>query len=524
MLSTPAGAPESAAVRNVKGWRSFARMARGLALGVAIAVSTPAGAASLGAPTRPALAQKPFLSALLDPSSVPADGSTVSALYLELLGAAGNAVSLGTPTPVTLVSSDPSVVTVPPAVTIPAGSSTITVPVTTSRTPGSATIEASVHRLASSAVTLTTTTTGVGSTGGSIKLSVSPAAFFRGSAGPAWATAELVDSAGSPELARSAVALDVISSAPWVLRPPAVITVPAGSYMATVPLRIGSPGAVTLSALGDGFNPGIVATHVGVAGTAPAGLQATLQPALLLPGTAPRLVLQAVDRNGDPVPFPCGPVFLSSNTLAVLDVPTTATPSCASDSEAVVVDASAAATSGTASITVAKAGLTPVTVQAHIAGSTPEALTASVAPLAFAYGESPEGWLVLQTVIAKGEPADAVTPVAITLAGGAGAVPSSATIPAGASTVAVPITGLSTEGPTIVASASGFKPVEVTLTPVQRALIRGAAGGGSAGPGITVMGHRIPLGWIFLAQVVAVAWLGLGLLLSARRRRRRQSA
>ena len=493
-----------------------------LGLGVALALAAPAHAGGAGSngPTVSALAQKPYLSVLLDPSTLPASRSTVSALYLELLGPGGNAVTLGTPTPVALASSDPSVAAVPRIVRIPADAATIVVPVTTGGKPGSTTIAARAEGLASSEATLTTTSAGVASTGGSIKLTVSPATFFRGSAGPAWATAELLNSGGKPEVARSAVTLALISSAPGVLRPPPAITVAAGAYVSTVPLRIGGNGAVTLAALGDGYNPGIVATRVDVAGSAPASLRATLQPGLLLPGTVPRLVLQAVDSRGTPVAFPCGPVFLASNTPSVLDVPTRVTPSCTPASEAVIVDAGPAASSGTTSITVAESGLTPATVTARVAATASAALAASVAPFAFAYGASPEGWLVLQTVGGKGEPEDAVTPVTITLAGGTGAVPARVTLPAGSSTVAVPVTGVSAgQAPIVVAAAAGFRSAPITLTPIARPPARGSASG-SLIAALTVLGQRIALRWIFLAQVVMAASLGLGLLVSARRRKR----
>lgn len=489
-----------------------------LGLSLVAVTAFAAGTTAASRPTVSALAQKPFLSTLLNPSSLVADGSTVSALYIEWLGAGGEATALAVPTTVALVSSDPSVATVPASVRIPAHVSVITVPVATSHIPGSAAIEAKVDGLAASEATLTTVGTAASTVGGAIRLTVSPAVFFRGPSGPAWATAEILDASGQPERVRSPVTLDVTSSAPWVLKPPAEITVPAGAYTSTVPLQIGASGAVTLTALSDGFNPGITTSDVGTAGVGAVNLRATIRPDVLLPGTVPRLVLQADDSNGHPVPFPCGPVLLSSNNPSVLDVPTTATPPCGSASEAVVVNAGAAGMTGTASITVAASGMTPATVKATVAAVPAETLSASVIPLSFAYAQTPEGWLVLQTVLGRGEPVDNITPVTIAFAGGAGEVPASAIIAAGSSSVAVPITGVPPgETPVLVASASGFNPVQITLTPAQRPVHVGRAGGGG-GPAITVWGRRIALRWIFAVQVVAAAGLGLGLLLSARRR------
>ncbi len=428
----------------------------------------------------------------------------------------GGATSLGTATTVGLVSSDPSVATVPTTVSIPPGTSLVTVPVTTTRTPGAATIEARVQGLATSAATLTTVAAAESTVGGSIRLTVSPSDFFRGSPGPAWVTAELLNTSGNPERMSAPLTLDVISSAPSVLRPPPTITVPAGAYEVTESLQIGTVGAVTITALASGFSPGIATAEVETPGTQSLSLKATILPDVLLPGTAPTIVLQAVDPNGRPVPFPCGPVFLSSNNPAMLNVPATVTPTCSASRQAVVVMADAAGAQGTVSITVAASGMLPVTVQASVASVPPEILVASVAPLSFAYGQSPEGWLVLQTVLGKGDPADAVTAMTITLAGGAGAVPATATIPAGASSVAVPISGIvSEESPTVLATASGLTPAQITLTSAQHLLPKEAVG---TGPAPTIAGHRIALRWIITVQIVAIVGLGLGIVLATRRR------
>ena len=88
-------------------------MAVVIAVGLGASGSAPAVMAAAG--------HRPYLSALVIPSSLPADAVTVSALYFELVGANGAPLPLGTSTSMTLSSSDPTVATVPSSVRIPAG-------------------------------------------------------------------------------------------------------------------------------------------------------------------------------------------------------------------------------------------------------------------------------------------------------------------------------------------------------------------------------------------------------------------
>ena len=472
------------------------------------------GAAAASAP-------KPFISAMVAPTVLPADGATTSALYLELIGPTGQAVSRTTPTTIRLQSQDPAVATVPPVATIPAGGASVVVRVTTTYVAGTAVFVLSAPGLAAAQASLTTATAATVGAGGSIKLLVNPAHFLRESAGPAWATVELLNASGIPELAQSPVTLNLLSSHPAGLEPPATVTVPAGQFSATVQLRAGVPGPVTLTALGDGFNPGIATTSVDKPGTAPVQLEATVQPPLLLPGAAARLVLQAVDANGVPVAFPCGTVFLSSNAPAIVDVPTSATPTCAGGAESVVVATGAAATSGTASLTVAAAGLTPVTVKVEVGAASPGKLSATVAPMAFTYGASPEGWLVVQVQSPAGAPQAVPRALEVTLAGGAGAVPAQVIIPQGQSSAQVPIADVSArQAPEVVASAPGLASARVALVPAARSLASTLSGVGVT-RGLVVFGRRIAFKWIFLVQVVVVVALAVGLLLSGGRRGRR---
>jgi len=484
-----------------------------LVMGTALGVGRTVFAATAG---------KAYVSALLVPSTLPADDQGVPDLYLELLGPNGAAATRSVPTTIALASSAPSVATVPATATIAAGASLAQVVVTPSDTAGTATIMVKASGLAASNVTLTTAPIASQTTGGSIQLSIDPALSFRGSVGPSWVTAELVTAHGAPEVHQQPVTLHLVSSAPQVLGVPATLTVPAGSYFATAATRIGVPGTVTLTALADGYNPGIATSAVRTVGKGPARLQAQLQPALLLPGTVPRLVLQALDSAGNPVPFPCEDLVLSSNAPGVVNLPHSNTPACVQDADAVVIVADAAADVGGVALTAAASGLEPVTVKAQVdTAASPGRLEASVAPLALDYGAPTEGWLVLQLESANGVPGVAGGPLRVALHGGDGAVPQVVIIPAGGDVVAVPIAGLHPgEAPQVSAVAAGWMAGTIALVGA-RSTIPSNAVGVQPGVGLIIRGRRIPLDWIVFGQVVAVLIIGAMVLWFPWGRRRR---
>lgn len=125
---------------------------------------------------------------------------------------------------------------------------------------------------------------------------------------------------------------------------------------------------------------------------------------------------------------------------------------------------------------------------------------------------------MLQTTTVQGAPQDAVSNVVVSLSGGSAAVPPSVTIPAGTSTVAVPITGLTPgQDPPITATAPGFAPVRLALVPPSRALV--SAGSSAVRRSVTILGQRVSLLWILGGQVLVVVALGLWLLLATRARR-----
>lgn len=457
----------------------------------------------------------PLLSAEVAPATLPADGATTSALYLELLGPNGQPLPLAAATIVALRSSDPAVARTPATVRIAAGQALVAVPVTTTDTPGSVTLAASAPGMAATGASLTTVAAG-SAQGGTITLTVNPGTFLRGSPGPAWATVELLNAQGTPEVAQAPVTLHLVSSAPPVLSGPATVTIAAGQYTATADLRVGAAGRVTLTALGNGFNPGIAHTAVDPPGTGAVELHAALDPPVALPGTTPQMVVQATDATGTPVAFPCGRVFLSSNAPDTLAVPASAVPTCGRDADAVAVSASAAGVAGKVAVTLAAQGLMPTTLQGTVVSARAARLSAVVTPLTLDYGGAPQGWLTIQARDASGAPEVVTQAVDLRLAGAGPGVPHTVTLPAGAASVAVPLNGLEpASAPEVTISGPGFTPTTVRLG---AGFPPRAAAGLPAARSIRIFGRRLALKWLMLAQAIVVLALGIGLWISGSRR------
>ena len=486
---------------------------------VGVALSLGAANAMAGGPVGAAnRSHDVFLAASIDPPTLPADGQTSPALYLELLDETGAATELDVPTVVSLTSSDPTIAKVEPAVTIPSGTALVQIPLTTTDKAGQVTVNVKSDGLAATSAALATTAAASAAGGGKLAISVAPGQFFLGGTGPAWVSVVVESATGAPVQARQPVAVDLVSSAPGVVQLPTTVTIPAGAYQATVPIHPGAAGAVTLTALAPGFVVGTVQTSVLPAGAAPATLKLWVVPPVLLPGTVPHLVAQAVDGQGRPVPYPCGDLLLASDNPGVLDVTRIDTPSCTRGQESVAVDARAAAGTGTAALAVAQSGLIPATADVSVLGSAPRRLEASVAPEALAYGAADNGWLVIRAVDAKDGPVDTESPLRVTLSGVAGGLPSTVTIPQGGSFVAVPIRGLSAgASPEITFSGSDLPGGTVTLASGTAARIGTGRSRAAQSPTLRLLGFGVPVLWIALVLGLVAVGLAVALMAPARR-------
>lgn len=499
-------------------WRSRGLAGLTVTAALALVAATGPSLQAASAPTHAATSHGVFLAAAMDPPALPADGQTSPALYLELLDGTGRATALAVPTVVSIASTDASIATVEPSVTIPAGTSAIQVPVTTTDRVGKATLEVHADGLATTSAPLATTGASGAATGAKLVMSIAPLSFFRGGTGPAWVSVVLETAEGTPFPARQPESVDLVSSDPAAMQLPASVTIPSGAYMATVPVHPGANGGATLAALAPGFAAGTVQTSVVPAGDTPAGLRLAAVPPVVLPGTVPHLVAQAVDSQGRPVPYPCGLLLLASANRSVLDVARSAAPACAERQESVSVDAGPAIGAGTAAIAAAQSGLVPATANISVLGAAPGGLVATVAPTALMYGGAVNGWLVMGAVDAKGLAVDTGSPLTITLSGAAGALPPTATIAQGSSFVTVPLRGLTAgTSPVVTLTAPGLPGVSVTLASSTAGLGGGGRSGTALAPTLRLFGLSIPIAW--LALLLGLAAVGLAIVLMAPPRR-----
>lgn len=459
-----------------------------------------------------------FLSAVVVPSQLPAGGSGGAAIYVELVSAVGTASSLPAALPVDLSANDGGQLGLPPVVTIPAGQSAVRIPIHSPRAPGSIPVDLQSPGLPAVRVAVSAVKASGPGSGAQLQLTLSPAAFFTGSQGSAWTTVVLEDAEGAPTVTPAPLTVALVSSAPGALGVPATLTIPAGAFSATAPVRIGNPGGVSVTALASGFRSSTAKATVFGHGGAPALLRVTAMPGAILPGGKVRLVVQAIDARNVPVPFPCGSLEMASSDPGVLAVPSTAVPTCTNGQQAVVIVAQPGGAPGGTDITVAASGVASADVRITASGAAPAALGMTVAPPAVMFGQTHAGWLVLQPLAASGQPIEAVRAITVTLSGPRGLAPVTAVIPAGAVAVAVRLGRLTAGSAAIVsATAPGLRAASVDLS----ALAGRGAQTQPTGVALRVGALRIPVGWLLAAVLLVMALLVFALLRGEGRHARR---
>ena len=476
------------------------RQAIRLAIGLVavLAAATPAAAATTAAPAS-------FLTATVVPAQIPAGGSAGGAIYVELVSASGRAATRPGPLSVAISAAEAGQMGLPAEVTIPPGTSAVRVPIRSPLAVGTVPVQLQAPGMPVADVRIEVTQAAGPGAGAQLHLTLAPATFFAGARTAAsWATVVLEGAKGAPAVTPAPLRVALVSSDPAALRVPPGLTLPAGSFSATVPVRIGQAGVVSVTALASGYLASTVPTRVFAAGGTPASLRVTAMPDAVLPGSTVRLVVQALDAHQVPVPFPCGTLEVASSDPAVLGVAATAAPMCRTGQQAVVVDTRAGDASGGTHVTVAESGLTSADVQLSATGAAPTSLAATVAPAAVMFGQAHSGWLVVQALDSAGLPVSAVGPIQVTLSGGGGLLPATAMIPPGDSAVAVRMGRIPAGSTAVVtATAPGLRPASVDLA----ALAGRGATHQAQGLALRLGGLRIPVAWLLALLVVATGLL-----------------
>ena len=473
-------------------------------------------------------AEAGFLSLLVLPATLPAERTSIEALFVQLLNADGSAGTRSTPLPVRLSSSDPLTALVPQFVTVPAGQSAVLVEIELTGESGTATFTAQASGLTSAQASVTTVELAAQLAGGALGLQIVPSVLVSDGSGPTWASISLLGSRGGiPVVTPIDLEVRLVSSAPDVIAVPRTVTIPAGAFHVLVEIEVrASVGGAIVTALLQGFESATASTSIQRGRQRAVTLQAEVVPLIVLSGvdtgTRPLLVIRALDPTGVPVPFPCGPIELSSTTPDVISVPEQAIPECGPNQHAVIVEATSGGGVGAAQVTIVAPGLEPITVSVRAAGAGAAQLTAALAPAALIFGAQSAGWLSLQVVTPEGSPGLAFTDVTVTLTGPPGVLPESVTIPRGASSVLVPL-GLVTSDLAggIVANSEGLGRAEVAFTsPLAIAQLAGQER--QVGATFNLAGVDIPVIWVLVFVAMATGGLVLVILISSRATEDRQ--
>lgn len=467
-------------------------------------------------------AEAGFLALQVLPATLPAERTSIEALFVQLLNADGTAGTRTTPLPVRLTSSDPLTALVPQFVTVPAGQSAVLVPIELTGETGTATFTAQATGLTSAQASVTTVALAAQVTGGALDLQIAPSFFVSDGTGPTWASISLLGTSGGvPVVTPIDLEVRLVSSAPDVIAVPRTVTIPAGAFHVLVEIEIKQrTGGAVVTALLQGFESATAGTSILRGEQRAVTLQAEVVPRIVLAGvdvgTQPLLVIRALDSTGAPVPFPCGPIELSSTAPAVIAVPEQAIPECGANQHAVVVEATSGGGVGAAQITIVAPGLESIIVVARAAGAGAAQLEAVLAPTAPMFGADSAGWLSLQIVTPEGSPGRAFTDVVVTLTAPPGVVPQSVTIPRGSSSVLVPLGPATSElTGAIVASSEGLGRAEVTFSsPLAIAQLAGQDRQVEAT--FNLGGVEIPVLWVLIFVAMATAGLVIVILISTR--------
>ena len=403
------------------------------------------------------------------PPTLPSDGGIYPAVVVSLADAADLPAAATGNVTVFLASSATNIAQVPGSVTIDAGQEYTVANVTTTTTPGSAVIAAHAEGLSSPApVTLATVTP----SGFPSKLVVytSPSVFLPG-AGTGVLRVEVVDAAGFPSKAISAIPVSLFSSNSSVASlGQSFLTIAAGSMMADGTIQTSNPGSATISAVSTGYASG-------------AGLATVDQ--LVQPDQAYRLAMRVVPgvlpTDGQTYPVlevdlqtsAGSPATSSTDTVVQL---TSDNPVVASVPSLVVIPAgstsalasvSTSALAGVANVTAAVAGLLPATISIKTIIPAPTRLGMYIAPpLVSSCPGQLLPMVVVQLQDSAGNPSIARQTTEVVISSSGGGNPLLLTVPVGSDFAYATLSSGGAGSITLTASSQGLGSAQATLQEV----------------------------------------------------------
>ena len=403
------------------------------------------------------------------PPTLPSDGGVYPAVFVSLVDAASlPAIATGNVT-VFLASSAPNIAQVPESVTINAGQEYTVAKVTTTTTPGLALITAHAEGLTSpSPVALSTVTP----SGFPSKLVVytSPSVFLPG-AGTGVLRVEVVDDAGFPSKAISAIPVSLFTSNSSVASPgQSSLTIAAGSIIADGTVQTSEPGSAVISAVSSGYTAGVGLVTVNEPGQSEQAYRLAMR---VVPGvlptdgqTYPALEVDLETLAGSPaVSGSDTTVQLTSDNPAVASVQSLVVIPAGSTSALASISTSALA--GVANVTAVATGLIPTTISVRTVIPAPTNLSMYVAPsLASSCPGLISPTVVVQLQDSAGNPSIARQTTEIVVSSSGGGSPLMLMVPAGSDYAYAPLSGVGAGSVTLTASSQGLGSAQTTLQEV----------------------------------------------------------
>lgn len=400
------------------------------------------------------------------PSALPADGKSYSTLFVQLLGPEGAPRHSRDPVRVFLTSSSPEVATVPQEIVVEPNSSYASVPLSVSFLPGVTRVTALAAGHGSAFAEVKTVSPLGAEPPFRLEISALPPLMYADGEGVL--TVTLVGANGALYPAPSDVSVILTSADPSVVELPESLVIPRASYMVKTGWKALKPGKVSMVAQANGLEAGNAQVEISESAEdeTPVYLEAyTMLPSLpALAKDEEAVLIQALNAERRPVPFPCVEVFLTSSSPRVMSVASATSSPCDSAPPYVTYGVRTTSTPGNATLTAGAAGLIPATLSMSTRGLRESRIELQYSPAFPTSADADSATLSVQLVDDEGNPVMYHKDYTVTLLGSGVAVPDEVTIPSGESFVLVPIgrESLSDEA-RISAVASGVEGMSIAF-------------------------------------------------------------
>jgi hypothetical protein len=310
-----------------------------------------------------------------------------------------------------------------------------------------------------------------------LSLDLAPAIMEAQAEAPGYVATGLRGSNGVPLVAPQDVVVALTSSRPEVATVEPTVVVRQGHYFALAQFHTRQPGESTITAQADGFQTSSGTLRVAASSSAPHRLVLHLLPSVgLASDHGDRIILvQAVDAQDNPVPYPCTETHLarSDQKIGAITAPVTlpAGLRCGDSAAYGTAVLSPGPQSAAGQFFASAEGLVSGTIQVRSLGALPTRIAARFAFPTMTAGDSPTNFLVVQFQDATGQPAGLVADSQLFLEGDGLRLDSVVTVRAGSSLVVAPVLMDSRDDTAkVVALAPGLPEVQATVNLVKVAL------------------------------------------------------